>query len=101
MLPQYDNSRQSMYRVKAFLAPGTLGAKKSEIDAILIAGDTLYFQGEVSWCVEVDADSKVLKGHSESLDHAFADIESILFMLSEEFEDDIAVNCSLQSMGER
>ncbi len=98
MLPLYDNEKYALPRVKAFLKSGTLGTKKAEIDAIMVAGDTMYFRGEVSWCVEVVEDGRLLRGHSESLDHAFSDIESVLFMLSDNYDDDVRVNLSLQKM---
>lgn len=89
---------ETLERVEAFFLPGRLGDKQQEISLLRKNGDTMLFDGEVSWSIYLPGEYKRLCGSSESLDDAFADMRACLSFLGEDYDPETTdVICALES----
>jgi hypothetical protein len=99
MTQQARQMEQSLEKVRAFFAPGTIGGKCREIEALRAAGDTMFFDGAVRWRVLVTDNDLAVKGVSESLDAAFLDMLNSLHFLLKTHDADAPVSCAAELAG--
>jgi hypothetical protein len=88
-------TQQSVEKVEAFFKPGLLSQKQTEAEDLLRGGHTVFFEGAVDWRVTLPEEYKTMKGRSETLGHAVADMLSSMRLLAEEYGDDAEVACGI------
>jgi hypothetical protein len=87
----------ALKNVGAALAPGKLSEKIAEFEDIIACGDSALFDGEVSWTVMLREASLRVKGSSESVDEAFAQMCAVMKRLLDEHGDEDEVLFTLSA----
>lgn len=94
---QHEINR-SLNRVGALFMPGFLANKRNDMIRLRENGDTMFFEGEVSWHVQLPDHDKQLSGQSPSLDAALGDMTACLDMLADAHEENSTqVICSIET----
>ncbi|MEZ0260031.1 MAG: hypothetical protein ACAH80_03430 [Alphaproteobacteria bacterium] len=86
-------------RINKVFAPGALGDKQREINALLETGATNLFEGEAQWQIHVPEAEVRLEGKGGSLTEAFMQMEAGLRLLKLDNPADGEVRCSLTLPG--
>jgi hypothetical protein len=76
--------------------PGRLSDKSAEIAAVRRAGDSMLFDGAVAWTILLPEEDKRMRGASESLDAALADMHACLKYLACDHDDGSEVICAVE-----
>jgi hypothetical protein len=98
-----DHSKEmqdSLLRVEGIFVPGRICDRRDEMRLLRESGATRLFSGGVKWSVTLPDFDLRLKGESESLDAAFADMSNCLEFLASSHGEDAMVECAVEMVGE-
>jgi hypothetical protein len=90
-------ARESLLKMENIFTPGHLAERRDEMISMMKSGDAVYFEGAVRWNIFLTDDDKRLKGESESMKAALADMSGCLGFLANDHGDDAEVLCSIEN----
>lgn len=88
---------ETLARIEVAFAPGTVAAKKSELERLRNSGDTLLFDGAVDWALILGDGERRMSGYAQNLDEAFEDMIACLAQAQTSDGDDGEVICAVSN----